>query len=308
MSYVSEINGLIREKVAATSRLVCFGQNITAGSCLGGFSRGLKAGPDSLVINTPNSENTLVGTGFGLMLGGASGIYFMKQLDFLLLGIDHLVNTYNVVRQRNLRTSFTIAAVVVDSGFEGPQSCFNALSDICSMANLPGYAISSAAEARFVIGTQLVAPGCRIVAVSQRLFGTDIIDIPAEEFPEAPGIFRYARGTHATVCAFNFALPQALALCREAEGQGKSLSLFGIPAQATTSCEPIFADLRRTGNLVVVDDSRSANKASDRFLAAALQTCPGIRVTACQRRFDPAQLRPNPDDYSPDLGALCAAL
>ena len=47
------------------------------------------------IINTPNLENTLVGTGFGLMLSGLQAAFFMKQQDFLLLGVDHLVNTYN---------------------------------------------------------------------------------------------------------------------------------------------------------------------------------------------------------------------
>ena len=44
-------------------------------------------------INTQNSENSLIGFGFGLMLSKINSIYLVKQLDFVLLGLDHIVNT-----------------------------------------------------------------------------------------------------------------------------------------------------------------------------------------------------------------------
>ena len=109
--------------------IVIFGQNIDAGSCLSGLTRGLGKVNNGLTINTPNCENTLVGVGFGLMLNSTSSIFFMKQQDFLLLGIDHLVNTYNIVRQHNPQASFTIFPVIVDSGYEGAQSALNNFND-----------------------------------------------------------------------------------------------------------------------------------------------------------------------------------
>ena len=69
MKYVQYINSLIKEHIKKEDKLVLYGQNIDAGSCLGGLTRGLSASSNNItVINTPNSENTLVGVGFGLML------------------------------------------------------------------------------------------------------------------------------------------------------------------------------------------------------------------------------------------------
>ena len=106
MNYITHVNALIKAKVAGHSPLVMFGQNIAAGSCVGGLTRGLKSRDGHHVLNTPNCENTLVGTGFGLMLNGVSSLFLMKQQDFLLLGIDQLVNTYNLIRRRKLKSSF----------------------------------------------------------------------------------------------------------------------------------------------------------------------------------------------------------
>ena len=98
MKYIEFVNATLKQEVLKHEKLVLFGQNISAGSCLGGLTRGLKITENSKIINSTNSENSLCGFGFGLMMGGINSVFFMKQLDFLLLGIDHLVNTFNIIR------------------------------------------------------------------------------------------------------------------------------------------------------------------------------------------------------------------
>ena len=103
MKYVECINELLRRQAMAHDHLVCFGQNVSAGSCIGGFTKGIAVRPTSRIVNSTNAENSLCGFGFGLMIRGASAVFFMKQLDFLLLGIDQLVNTYNIIRNSSRR-------------------------------------------------------------------------------------------------------------------------------------------------------------------------------------------------------------
>ena len=91
MKYIEFVNKLLKQEVSKHDELVLFGQNINAGSCLGGLTRNLKVKENSKVINSTNSENSLCGLGFGLLIGGVNSILFMKQLDFLLLGIDPIV-------------------------------------------------------------------------------------------------------------------------------------------------------------------------------------------------------------------------
>ena len=86
MKYIEFINNLIKQEVSGAENLVLFGQNISAGSCLGGLTRNLSVSNNSKIINSTNTENSLCGFGFGLMMNGVSSVFFMKQLDFLLLG------------------------------------------------------------------------------------------------------------------------------------------------------------------------------------------------------------------------------
>ena len=169
MKYIQFVNEQIRKRVARAEYIVLYGQNVSAGSCIGGLTRNLKTGKGGCIINTPNSENTLTGAGFGMMLGGVDSIFFMKQLDFLLLGMDHLVNTWNFIRTRNPKASFTIVPVIVDLGYQGMQSSFNNLGDMCSTARIKGYTVTNLFDTEKIISTQLVSPGFRIIGVSQRL-------------------------------------------------------------------------------------------------------------------------------------------
>ena len=102
MIYLNFINEQIRSTIEKNDNLVLFGQNISAGSCLGGLTKNLKVNENSKIINSTNSENSLCGFGFGMMMNNVSSVFFMKQLDFLLLGIDHLVNTYNIIRSSRI--------------------------------------------------------------------------------------------------------------------------------------------------------------------------------------------------------------
>ena len=296
MSYVQDINAALRARIRSTPQLVVYGQNIAAGSCLSGLTRGLEAGPGGLVLNTPNVENALIGAGFGLMLKGYNAIYFMKQQDFLLLGMDHLVNTWNVVRQIKPVASFTVVTIVVDSGFEGPQSSLNNFSDFCSLAHISGWAVTNRRDAAQAIDCHLISPGFRVIGVSQRLFNKEMPDTPDEISASADGdVLRYATGDKATIVAFNFAFPEALALHGSLAAEGISASLFSLPAILPSGWGDIPADVGRTKRLIVVDDSKSENRASDRLMLDVSRSYPDAVLIPVRRTFSLDWLRPNAD-------------
>ena len=261
MKYVDFINERIRSTVEKTNNLVLFGQNISAGSCLGGLTKNVKVKTNSRIINSTNSENSLCGFGFGMMMNHVSSIFFMKQLDFLLLGIDHLVNTYNIIRnvKKDLQSSFTIMPIIVDNGFQGPQSSFNNFGDVCSIARVQGYTISTKFEAEKIISEKLCAPGFRIIGVSQRLFKDDIIDeyvLYASEEVKRANIF------------------SRLELSEECKKEKISSSVFNVTSVTPISWNEILTDVKKTKNLIIIDDSKSANFACDNLSSYIAQEIP----------------------------------
>ena len=68
MKYIEFINNLIKQEVSEAENLVLFGQNISAGSCLGGLTRDLSVSNNSKIINSTNTENSLCGFGLELII------------------------------------------------------------------------------------------------------------------------------------------------------------------------------------------------------------------------------------------------
>jgi pyruvate/2-oxoglutarate/acetoin dehydrogenase E1 component len=256
MKYVSYINKLFEAEIVKLDEFVLYGQNVSTGSCLGGLTRDLQRIESCSVFNTPNTENTLVGMGFGLMLSGTPSAFFMKQQDFLLLGIDHLRNTNNFIRQQVPSASFTIVNITMDAGYEGIQSSLNNLPDFCAIASCNGYTISSKQDADYVIQNCFAQPGFRIISVSQRLFNSEILDFDEQMSQDDGFVLKYRHGSDVTIACFNFSLPQGEELCTQLHETGINASLYCIAAAHPVVYKSIIDDAKRTGRLLIIDDSK----------------------------------------------------
>ena len=309
MKYIEYINELIGKKTAETEKLVLFGQNIAAGSHLSGLTKGLKVGDGGLIINAPNSENTLTGLGFGMMLDGVSSIFFMKQLDFLLLGIDQLVDTYNFVRRKKLTVSYTIVPIISDLGYHGLQSSFNNFGDIASVARIPGFTITNKVDAEEIINTHLVSSGFRIIGVSQRLFGQEILDVGKSYSNNEKTLFQYREGHKATIVCFNLAFPYGLELYNKLKEKGIDSSLFSVNAVTPIEWSKIIENVKKTENLVVIDDSKSENLSCDNLLVDVLEQCQLNNKIVVKRELRGNEwLYPNPDLLQIDYDGIVSQL
>lgn len=300
MTYVEYVNGILKDRVQAEGPMVLFGQNMDAGSCLSGLTRGLSAVNGGMTLNTPNSENTLVGVGFGMMLNGVNCAFCMKQQDFLLLGIDHLVNTYNVIRQTKPTASFTILPVIVDSGYEGPQSALNNFNDFCSIARVDGYACTNKADTKRILESYFVKPGFRILGVSQRLLKRNLLDLDVVTEDERARFFQYTRGENVTIVCFNFSLPYGRELEQVLAVKNASASLFSVNVYAAFDFSTILDDVKRTRSVVVIDDAKSSNRLSDKFIAEVHARSEATEVTVIDRPLTDDWFYPRHDQLEID--------
>jgi pyruvate/2-oxoglutarate/acetoin dehydrogenase E1 component len=295
MKYVQFINNILKKTIEKENNLVIFGQNVDAASCLSGLTRGLGKVNNGLTLNTQNSENTLVGVGFGLMLNNTSSIYFMKQQDFLLLGIDHLVNTYNVIRQKNVGASFTIFPVIVDSGYEGPQSALNNFNDFCSIARVDGYSFTNEIDTEKIISKYLVEPGLRIIGASQRLLKQEMLNLEVVFQDKDCRYFQYAKGTDVSIVCFNYSIPYGNELKDVLSDKNLSSSLFSINTYTEFDFSFILDDIEVTNNLIIIDDTKSANRLSDKFISQVNEVCKPNRILKLTRSFSEDWFSPRHD-------------
>lgn len=303
MTYLEFLNDALRKEVAAHTDLVAFGQNVAAGSYLGGLTAGLAVRPPSRILNTINAENTLVGFGFGIALSGANAIFFMRQIDFLLLATDQLVNTYNILRNNpaGLQGSFTIMTTVIDQGYEGPQSSLNNLSDFCSLAHLDAFTVTNKADMKKIIPAKLVSPGFRIIAASPRLYKTEII-APSRILYCSPDLtlFKYQNGSDATIVCFNMSFPYGYALSQKMQRVVVHPSLFSVTVPVPIDWSIIVESVKKTKKLIILDDSKSMNCSYYALLAEVRLRFKLQKEIIVTRHLGDRWLTPNPDQLDID--------
>lgn len=261
-NYIQGMNALITAHAAKIPGACLYGQNLNNGTYISGLTKNLVAHPTGRVVNTGNCENTLCGAGFGMMLGGVHSIYFVKQLDFMLLGMDHFVNTYSLIRCSNDLAklgSFSIIMLVCDQGMQGPQSSVNSYGDYASVSRVPCYALNNSADADHVLGRQLTAPGFRMIALNMRNFRSEFIQATTVFAAEDSSLFQYSEGDAATIVSFNFAFPEALAIQKELAAGGKTSSLFSVNYTPAVDWTRIKQSVAKTKRLVILDDSKSVH-------------------------------------------------
>ena len=167
LTFTQYVNTKIRQKFSSYEHSVIFGQNIVSGSRISGLGAGLDQISNCVALNTTNSENSLMGLGFGLALSETPSLFLMKQHDFALLGLDQLTNTHNVLRNGRLLAPFIVLMVIVDSGFEGPQASLSSLDEFASLSRAPIYFLSSKEniDKAFEMASE---PGLHLMALSQK--------------------------------------------------------------------------------------------------------------------------------------------
>lgn len=310
MKYLEHINFVLRNEVGRHEEIIVYGQNVSAGSRISGFTRGFQVKGSGKIINTTNTENSLVGFGFGIMLGGGVAAFFMKQLDFLFLGIDQIVNTYNILRNGgHAKGSFTILPVTVDMGYEGPQSSSNNFGDFCSMARVPGFVITNKNDAEKIIPAHLGSPGFRIISVSQRLYKEEIID-PGEPIltDQEYRFAQYREGKDVTIVSFNFSFPYAWKIHEEAEKKGLKTSLFNVNYMTPIDWTPIVENAKKTKKLIVIDDSKSENLSCYSLLAEIRKNTLLDKDIFISRKLESNWLNPVSDAMEIDFDSIIRKL
>lgn len=287
LTYIAQIVGQVNAVTARCGPIFIFGENIDSGSRISGLARGLTVNPAGRIQNVGNCELTHAGVGLGMVIDGGQAALFSKQLDFMLLGLDQFVNTFNIVRASRPRStwgSFTIFVIVCDQGHQGPQSSFNGAGDFASIANIPVFCLNGAGDAAQVVDHHFAAPGFRIMCLSQRQFGAPALNLPVEASSSDDAVFRYRSGSAATIASFNFSLRDASEMDTQLRASGIESDLFHVNFVPGMAATMLMESCRRTRKLIIVDDSKTVSKFSDALIANLVTSGAGVDVLSCVRR------------------------
>ena len=255
MRIIDQFNKELCLKIKPKS--ILFGQNITTGSRIAGMTNNIEKLNNVETINTQNSESSLIGFGFGLMLSKVNSLYLAKQLDFILLGMDHIVNTLNSLAPQKIKFSFSVITYIVDSGYEGPQSRLNCLSEIASMSKSCCRYLVFSGVIKYSL-KKINNGGFNLLCLSQK-YSREIFNPKLISKDKKGDTFKYSSGKDYTFVAVGFAAYEVYKIILN-NPKYYSVDFFVITNPINFEKKELIKSIKKTKNAYFFDQSKSELK------------------------------------------------
>jgi pyruvate dehydrogenase E1 component beta subunit len=291
----------LREEMTRDERIILLGQDV--GDFGGSYKEfvGLKAAfGRTRVRDMPVAEAAMVGLGVGAAAAGLRPLVSITYMDFLMLGLDPLVN-YAAKARFKTGGQLTVPLVVKTTAGAKGQGVAHSQCVEAWLMSVPGLTVvapSTAADAYGLLKSALRAPGPVLFVDHKRLFPT-AGEVPADEVlvPFGQAAVRRA-GEHVTIASHGYMVRVALEAADRLAGQGVSCEVIDLRSLAPLDLDTVAASAGRTGALLTLEEGQ---------LTCGVGAEVAFRV---RERYDTVKLArvgalPAPVSSNPVLEAAC---
>jgi pyruvate/2-oxoglutarate/acetoin dehydrogenase E1 component len=304
ITYAESIREAIAEEMERDEQVFVIGEDVGESGGVFGVTKGLAARFGSeRVLDTPISEEAIVGAAVGASLLGGRPVVEIMFSDFATLAMDMIVNQAaktHYMTGGQLTAPVTIRLV---TGTAGATAAQHSQSLEAWFAHAPGLkcaAPSSPADAKALLKAAIRDPD-PICFFEHKLLYNRKGDVPDEVEPLAFGRGRVVReGSDVTVVSYLKTLHDALEAAEAVAGEGISVEVFDPRSLVPFDREGLRASLEKTGRLLIAHEAPRRVGFGAEIAAIAVEECfdllraPVVRV--CGRN--------TPVPYAPELEGL----
>lgn len=291
----------IREEMRRDARVIVLGQDVGAfGGSYREFDGLFNEFGAIRVRDTPVAEAATVGIAAGAAAAGLRPLVSITYMDFLLLGLDPLVNYAAKLKFKTAGALTAPMVVKTTAGARGQgvahSQCFEAW--LMGVPGLKVVAPSNPADAYQLMRSALRDPGPVVFVDHKRLFPTSG-PVPMDEQMAPIGKASIPRaGTDLTVTTHGYMVRIALSAARLLHAEGVDCEVIDLRTLSPLDDETIMASVRRTGRLLTLEEGQPTCGVGAEVAArvqATLGATPTVRLGS----------RPAPVSSNPALEAAC---
>ena len=258
VSFPEAVRAALAQEMGRDGSVFVYGEGINDPNGFFGTTAGLRDDfGDSRCFDVPNSEETLVGFGLGAALGGLRPVFVNLRIEFLLLGMNQIVNhvaKWGAMHGRTLPIPLTIRAMVGRGWGQGAQ---HSGSYAAMLAHVPGLQVvipSGPAEGAGLLVAAIRGDRPTILIEPKAVFETEAV-MPEfiQPLPIGGALVRRDGADFSLIAVgdgVHLGLRVADALY---EQQGIEVEVVDVCSFAPLDDETIRRSARRTGRVGVLD-------------------------------------------------------
>ena len=256
MTYVEAIRDALRSEMERDERVFLLGQDIAVYGGVYKVTEGFaERFGERRVIDTPISENAILGAATGAALVGMRPVAEIQFADFLSCGIETLVNMASTIHYRWGQPVPMVVRTPAGATWAsaGP---FHSQSPEAWLAQVPGLKVvmpATPADAKGLMISAIRDPNPVIVLEQKYLYRRAKGEVPAGEHVVPLGRARVARaGRDATIVAWGTMSVKALEAAEALSEEGIEAEVVDLRSIVPWDREAVLASVRRTGRALVV--------------------------------------------------------
>lgn len=289
------------EEMERDPRVFLLGQDIAAHGGSYGETRGLleRFGP-SRVRNTPVAEAGTVGIAAGAAAAGLRPLAFITYLDFLMLGLDALVNYAAKLRFKSAGQLNAPMVVKATAGAKG-QGPTHAQSLESWLMNVPGLTVlapATAGDAYGLLKTALRTPGPVVFIDHKKLFpcGGNVPD--REELIPAGSAAVRRQGRDLTLVAHSYMSVLAAEAAEQLAADGIEAEVIDLRSLWPIDWDTLAGSARRTGKVLFVEEGQVVCGVGAELAFGLQERVQGLRLGRLGARRMPVAASPVLEAYT----------
>jgi len=250
----------IREEMRRDDKVILLGQDVESfGGSYKEFVGLYEEFGSARVRNTPVAEAAMVGLGVGAAAAGMRPLVSITYMDFLLLGLDPLVNYAAKVRYKTGGQISAPVVVKVTAGAKGQGVAHSQCVEAWLMG-VPGLKVvapSTPADAYGLIKSALRDDGPVVFVDHKRLFpaaGEVLTD--EQSVPIGKAIIR-RRGTDVTIVTHSYMASVAAKSAERLAADGVSCEIVDLRSLAPLDVATVCESVARTGALLTLEEGQT---------------------------------------------------
>lgn len=257
ITYLEAIREAQAKLLREDERVFIYGQDV-GGTFGGAFkaTKGLAKEFPGRVLNTPISEDAMVGTAIGAALQGMRPIVEMQFADFSSIALNQILNNAGT---HYWRTNISIPITVrLPSGGTKGSGPFHSQSMESIYAHYPGLVVMTPAtvEDAYTMLIDAVGIDDPVVYCEHKLL---YYHLKADKLPQKglpTGRARIARpGRDLTIVSYSVMTQESLAAAAELAREGLEVEVVDLRTVKPLDTETVLASVARTGRLLCVGES-----------------------------------------------------
>ena len=261
LRYVDALRQALELELAADPRVLLLGEDVAVGGPFGVTAGLAEQFGANRVINTPISEDTIMGIAVGAAVAGKRPVVEIMFIDFVTLAMSQLVNHAAKLRYMSGGQISVPMVVRLQQGAVGGWGAQHSQSLEAWFLHVPGLKMVAAASAQDASG--LLRAAIRdddpVLFLEHRGLYHRRETVPGDGEAGAVACLGRAKvvrpGRDVTIITYSRMVWEALEAADELEAQGISAEVIDLRTLAPLDMETVVTSVRRTGHALIAHEA-----------------------------------------------------